>query len=123
MRVLVIDDSRTTRMILAQMLKPLGFEVCEAGDGKEALGVLERMGHPDLVLVDWDMPVMDGHAFVNAVRSKPEYDALPLMMVTAHAAPESVMQALRAGADEYVIKPFDQEVIREKLELLGIAAS
>lgn len=123
MRVLVIDDSRTTRMILAQMLKPLGFEVCEAGDGKEALGVLERMGHPDLVLVDWDMPVMDGHAFVNAVRSKPEYDALPLMMVTAHAAPESVMQALRAGADEYVIKPFDRDVIREKLELLGIAAS
>jgi two-component system, chemotaxis family, chemotaxis protein CheY len=123
MQALVIDDSRTARMILKQMLRQMGFNVSEAGNGQEALGVLERMGRPDLVLVDWDMPVMDGYAFINAVRSNHEYDSLPLMMITAHTDPDSVMQALQAGANEYVMKPFNQDVIREKLELLGITAA
>lgn len=120
MQALVIDDSRTTRLILKQILKQFGFEVSEAGDGKEALDVLARMERADLVLVDWDMPVMNGYEFLNAVRAQRVYDRLPLMMVTAHTETECVALALEAGANEYVMKPFTEDVIREKLELLGI---
>lgn len=120
MQALVIDDSRTTRLILKQILKQLGFEVSEAGDGKEALDVLARMERADLVLVDWDMPVMNGYEFLNAVRAQREYDRLPLMMITAHTEAECVARALEAGANEYVMKPFTEDVICEKIELLGI---
>lgn len=120
MQALVIDDSRTTRLILKQILRQFGFEVSEAGDGKEALDVLARMERADLVLVDWDMPVMNGYEFLNAVRAQREYDRLPLMMITAHTEAESVARALEAGANEYVMKPFTGDVICEKIELLGI---
>ncbi|MGH9398324.1 MAG: response regulator [Terriglobia bacterium] len=123
MQALIVDDSRTTRLILKHILKQIGFEVSEAGDGKEALAALGRMGRPDLILVDWDMPVMDGCEFLQAIRSQHEYDSLPLMMITAHTDMESVARALAAGANEFVMKPFTEEVIREKLELLGIPAS
>ncbi|MGH9353552.1 MAG: response regulator [Terriglobia bacterium] len=122
MQALVVDDSRTTRMILKQILKPLGFEVREAADGKQALSALNAMGQPDLILVDWDMPVMNGWEFIQAVRSQREYDGLPLMMITAHTDAESVTQALQAGANEFVMKPFNEDVIREKLQLLGITS-
>lgn len=122
MQALVIDDSRTTRMILKQLLKQFGFEVSEAADGKQALSVLGTMGHPDLILVDWDMPVMNGWEFIQAVRAQHEYDDLPLMMITAHTDAESVTQALQAGANEFVMKPFNEEIIREKLQLLGITS-
>ncbi|MGH9451614.1 MAG: response regulator [Terriglobia bacterium] len=122
MQALVIDDSRTTRMILKQILRQLGFEVSEAADGKQALNVLTGMGQPDLILVDWDMPVMNGWEFIQAVRARHEFDGLPLMMITAHTDAESVTQALQAGANEFVMKPFNEEVIREKLQLLGITS-
>lgn len=122
MQALVVDDSRTSRMILKQILKPLGFDVSEASDGKQALGVLSSMDQPDLIMVDWDMPVMNGWEFIQAVRACREYDALPLMMITAHTDAESVAQALQAGANEFVMKPFNEEIIREKLQLLGITA-
>lgn len=122
MQALVIDDSRTTRMILKQILKQFGFDVAEAGDGKQALSVLSEMGQPDLILVDWDMPVMNGWEFIQAVRARHEYDGLPLMMITAHTDAESVAQALEAGANEFVMKPFNEDVIREKLLLLGITS-
>ena len=82
MLALVIDDSKTTRMILRRMLKELGFEVEEAENGREALDLLESGFAPNIVLVDWNMPVMDGYQFVKAVRSKPKFNKLVLMMLT-----------------------------------------
>ncbi len=121
MHVLVIDDSRATRAFLRTILRSLGFEVTEAGDGRDGLRRLEQLGRPDLVLVDWNMPVMDGITFLRAVRADDRYAGLPLLMVTTEGDVGRISQALEAGASEYVMKPFDREVIREKLQLLGLA--
>jgi two-component system chemotaxis response regulator CheY len=123
MRALVVDDSRATRTILRQILKEIGFEVSEAGHGREALERLKEIGTPDLALVDWNMPEMDGFEFVRAVRADHAYDSMRLMMVTTETEMEQVAKALEAGANEYVMKPFTKDVILEKLDLLGIARS
>jgi two-component system, chemotaxis family, chemotaxis protein CheY len=124
MRALVIDDSRATRAILRRILQQLDFEVREAADGREAMGVLEAAGPGgiDLALVDWNMPVMDGLEFVKAVRVRPEYDALVLLMVTTEGDTGHMVEALAAGANEYAMKPFTASVIEEKLALLGVSA-
>ncbi|MGO9271397.1 MAG: response regulator [Terriglobia bacterium] len=119
MRALVIDDSRTTRKILMRMLNNLGYDAVEAVNGRDGLDRLREMGASDLVLVDWNMPELDGFDFVRAVRAESEYDSVPLVMVTTHNDMESVARALEAGATEYIMKPFTEEVIREKLELIG----
>jgi len=118
-RALVIDDSRTTRKILSRMLNTLGFDTVEAANGLEGLDRLREMGASDLVLVDWNMPVMDGFDFVRTVRAEREYDNVPLVMVTTHNDMESVAKALEAGATEFIMKPFTEDVIREKLALVG----
>ena len=120
MIVLVVDDSRATRAVLRQILKALGFEVTEAGHGLEALERLKEMTAPDLVLVDWNMPEMNGYEFVQAVRAESDYDQIPLMMVTTETEVSQVTKALSAGANEYVMKPFTKEVILAKLDILGI---
>ncbi len=119
MRALVIDDCRTTRKILMRMLNKMGFETVEAADGREGLDRLREIGASDLVLVDWNMPVMDGFDFVRAVRAEREYDSVPLVMVSTHNDMESIAQALEAGATEFIMKPFTEDVIREKLALVG----
>jgi two-component system, chemotaxis family, chemotaxis protein CheY len=119
MQALVVDDSATMRQILREYLKKLGFAVTEAANGREALDVLKGMPTADLVLVDWNMPEMDGVSFVRAVRADPSYAALPLLMVTTNTELSQVSTALEAGANEYIMKPFTREMIREKLELLG----
>jgi two-component system chemotaxis response regulator CheY len=119
MQALVVDDSATMRQILREYLKKLGFAVTEAANGREALDVLKAMPTADLVLVDWNMPEMDGVSFVRAVRADPSYAALPLLMVTTNTELSQVSTALEAGANEYIMKPFTREMIREKLELLG----
>ncbi len=121
MRALVIDDSRATRSILGRMLRDLGFEVAEAGDGREALEKLRAASPPDLALVDWNMPVMNGYEFVRAVRADPAFAGVRLLMVTTETELSQVAAALEAGADEYVMKPFTRDVIVGKLDLLGIA--
>jgi two-component system chemotaxis response regulator CheY len=103
------------------MLTGLGFEVVEAGNGKEALQRLEEPGKFDLALVDWNMPEMNGFEFVRAVRAKQSYDGVLLMMVTTETEMENVVRALAAGANEYVMKPFTKEVILEKLQIFGMA--
>ena len=119
MHVLVIDDSKTIRSVLREELVNLGFDVTEAGDGRQALKDLKNMDRVDLVLVDWEMPEMDGITFVRAVRSNAGYSKLPLMMVTTNADLAHVTLALEAGANEYIMKPFDTDILREKLQLLG----
>src|SRR3984893_18749779 len=115
---LVVEDSTTIRMILRQFLGKLGFDVVEAGNGREGLDRLREMTQTDVVLVDWNMPEMNGIDFVRAVRADRGYDVFPLVMVTTNAELENVAEALNAGANEYVMKPFTLEMIREKLELL-----
>jgi two-component system, chemotaxis family, chemotaxis protein CheY len=123
MHALVIDDSSTMRKILARVLQRIGFEVAEAGNGREGLERLRQLGHAAIVLVDWNMPEMDGLAFVRAVRADPAYESVRLMMVTTETELSRVAAALEAGADEYVMKPFTDGVIVDKLKLLGILAT
>src|SRR4029077_1371980 len=104
MHVLVVDDSSTIRLLLREQLKTLGFEVTEAGDGRQALNRLKKMSQVDLVLVDWNMPEMDGISFVRAVRAESIYASLPMMMVTTNADLAQVTIALEAGANEYIMK-------------------
>ncbi len=121
MRALVIDDSSTTRMILRRMLGEIGFDdISDATNGQEGLDSLIAGPTPEVVLVDWKMPVMDGYEFVKAVRAKPEYDNTPLMLVTTETELDRIVAALEAGANEYVMKPFTRDVIEEKLALLGL---
>ena len=119
MNALVIDDSSTMRLILKRFLDKMGFHVVEAANGREALERLREMGQTDLVLVDWNMPEMNGVDFVRSVRADRSFDNLPLVMVTTNTELEHVAEALEAGANEYVMKPFTMDVIREKLGLLG----
>ncbi len=120
MRALVIDDSRAMRRIVGSILAGFGYEVRDAGHGREGLDVLNEGWLPDLVTVDWNMPVMDGLQFVAAVRSNPAWRSLTLMMVTSESEHTQIVRALAAGAHEYVIKPFTADAIRDKLALLGL---
>ena len=120
MRALVIDDSRAMRRIVGTILKDFGYEVREAGDGRQALDVLEEGYAPDLCCIDWNMPVMDGLQFVSAVRSNPAWRSVTIMMVTSESEHTQIVRALAAGAHEYVIKPFTADAIRDKLALLGL---
>ena len=120
MRALVIDDSRTVRAIIGKTLRDEGLEVVEAANGLEGL---ERLGQPpgfELVLVDWNMPQMNGLEFIRAVRADRTYDAVRIMMVTTETEQEQVIRALEAGANEYVMKPFTKEILVAKLSLMDV---
>ncbi|MEL7367625.1 MAG: response regulator [Myxococcota bacterium] len=124
MRALVIDDSSAMRRLIGRILSDLGFEVSEAENGSVGLAQLEQTPHPvDVALVDWNMPVMNGFEFVQAVRARPEHDKLRLMMVTTETGLVQIEQALNAGADEYVMKPFTRMELVSKLGLLGLRRS
>lgn len=123
MHALVVDDSNTIRKLLTAYLQKLGFDVTVAVNGRDALDRLYGMGRADIVLVDWNMPEMDGITFVRTVRANGEYAELPLMMVTTNVELSNVAEALDAGANEYIMKPFTMEVLKEKLELLGFEAA
>jgi two-component system chemotaxis response regulator CheY len=119
---MVIDDSRAMRGILKRILLPLGFEVREAGNGRDALDQLWNEDlHPQLALIDWNMPEMNGLEFVVAVRKQKHLRQMTLMMVTTESEQGQIVRALAAGAHEYVIKPFTAEAIIEKLAYMGLA--
>ena len=120
MRALVVDDAKVVRHILSELVKGYGFETFDAEDGADALKVLENIGTVDLMLVDWNMPNMNGLEFVKEVRKNDAHAAAKIMMVTTESEMDNVIQALEAGADEYVMKPFTKESINEKLALLGL---
>ena len=121
MQALVVDDSKAMRMILARSLRELGFEVAEAADGKQALETLRNGGTKDLVLIDWNMPEMNGFELVQAVRAEARFAETRLVMVTTESELDHVDKALAAGANEYVMKPFTKDLIRDKLALPGFA--
>jgi two-component system chemotaxis response regulator CheY len=120
MRALVIDDSRAVRIIIGNILREIGLDVLEAKDGLEALEQIKRNPDVELLLVDWNMPQMNGLDFIRAVRSERGYDGVRILMVTSEAQSEQVSVALRAGANEYLMKPFTKEVLMAKLNLLDV---
>ena len=120
MKAIVIDDSRAIRMVIRNILREVGFEVLEAGNGREALEVLEESGDVDLALVDWNMPEMNGLEFVKALRANQEYKDLPVCMVTTETEMSRMVEALEAGANDYLMKPFAKDALLEKLVVMGI---
>ena len=120
MLAMVIDDSRAMRSILRRIITELGFDCVEAADGQDALDKMAEGPIPDLALIDWNMPVLDGLSFVTHVRDNREWRDVTLMMVTTEGEHAQIVRALAAGAHEYVIKPFTPDAIQEKLQLLGL---
>ncbi len=121
MKAIVIDDSRAMRMILKRIVAKLNFEAVEAGDGQEAVDLLATMDVlPDLALIDWNMPTMNGLEFVVKARADPRLREMTLVMVTTESEHSQIVRALAAGAHEYVIKPFTEGAMIEKLALLGL---
>ena len=120
MKALVVDDSRAMRSIIGKYLRELGFEVFEAASGMQALMDIRKIDGLSLVLVDWNMPEMDGCEFLKKVRTEEQFHDVPIMMVTTESEMEQVAVALEAGANEYLMKPFDKQGLLEKLLLLGV---
>lgn len=114
MKILLVDDSRTIRNIQKNTLKTLGYsDITEAADGIEALAALGKE-RPQLMLVDWNMPNMDGITLIKKVRETDK--ALPIIMVTTEAEKTRVMEAVKAGVNNYVVKPFTAETLAEKIK-------
>jgi two-component system chemotaxis response regulator CheY len=119
MRALIVDDSRFTRRVLRGMLEQAGFECSEADDAAAGLALLLFEPAFDVALIDWNMPGMNGLDLVKNIRAQ-DFEHVKVMMVTSQCDSEAILQALEAGADEYLMKPFDSESLREKLALLGL---
>jgi two-component system, chemotaxis family, chemotaxis protein CheY len=117
-RAIVVDDSRAMRSMLRYALEEQNFHVSEAANGAEALRMLQQSEPPELALIDWTMPVLDGIGLISALRSDDRYARMVIVMVTSEADPERVQRALAAGADEYIMKPLSADVLAEKLTLL-----
>jgi two-component system, chemotaxis family, chemotaxis protein CheY len=120
-KALIVDDSKTIRIILGKILRELGYEICEAANGKDALEMIEREKTAvTLVLADWNMPEMNGLDLVKHLRQNPELASVKVIMVTTETEVDHIVSALEAGANEYVMKPFTKDILKEKLELVGI---
>lgn len=122
MRALIVDDSCFIRTHLRGLLMERGIESEEAADGQAALDLLHGECKFDLALVDWNMPVLNGLEMVKRMRTE-GYDSVKVMMVTVEDKTEFIVRALKAGADEYLMKPFGDEALGEKLGLLGFVES
>ena len=120
MRALIVDDSRFVRGFVRGLLEPKGFACEEAADGQAALELLRGEKTFDLALVDWNMPVMNGLDMLQHLRAE-GFTGIKVMMVTTEAENDFIVRALEAGADEYLMKPFDGEAMTEKLAMLGLA--
>lgn len=120
MRALIVDDSRFVRGFLRGLLEEKGIACEEAGDGQAGLAQLKAGVSFDLALIDWNMPVMNGFEMLTALRADGFRD-LKVMMVTTEAENDFIIRALDSGADEYLMKPFDEEALTEKLNMLGLA--
>ncbi len=118
---LVVDDSRVIRKVARRILEDLGFEVAEAADGVEAMAWCGAV-MPDVVLLDWRMPNMDGIEFVRRLRAAPGGDQPKVVFCSVENGIEAIREALDAGADEYIMKPFDGGIVAGKLAWLGLAA-
>ncbi|HEY7579084.1 MAG TPA: response regulator [Acetobacteraceae bacterium] len=116
---LVVDDSRVIRKVARRILEAHGFAVAEAGDGQQALEAC-RVEMPDCVLLDWNMPVMDGLAFLKRLRAEYGPDKPLVVFCTTENEMTFIEQAIANGAQEYIMKPFDEEILIGKLEQVGL---
>jgi len=116
LKILAVDDSPTMRRIIINTLKRAGYsDVVEATDGKDALAKLKGAGI-NFIITDWNMPEMDGLTFVTTLRSNDEYKSLPVLMVTTRSVKEDIVEALKAGVNNYIVKPFTPDTLKEKIE-------
>ena len=120
MRALVVDDSSAMRAILRMTLQRQGFEVLQAKDGTDALSVLAATEPVDLILIDWNMPVMNGLELLQHIRQQSRFDPTRILMVTTETGMGQMAEALSAGANEYIMKPFTPEMVMDKLQLVGL---
>lgn len=118
MRILIVDDSSTMRRIIINTLNKIGFrDLVEASNGREGIDRLAN-GDIEMIITDWNMPEMSGIDFIRHVRRQEESTKLPVLMVTTNAAKDDIVQALQAGVNNYVIKPFTPETLREKIDVV-----
>jgi len=116
MKIMLVDDSTTMRRIQKTQINSLGItDIVEAGDGEEALKVLQQNMPVDLIFLDWNMPVMDGFTFLKKVRADNAYSNVKIIMCTSESEKSRVVEALKAGANNYLVKPFTPEALKEKL--------
>lgn len=116
---LIVDDSAVIRKVARRIMETLGLTVSEAEDGAKALEQCARQ-MPDAILLDWNMPNMDGYAVLKALRQSPGGDHPKILFCTTENDVGAIARALHAGADEYIMKPFDRDILRDKLEQVGL---
>ena len=118
---LVVDDSSVVRRIARRILEDMDFQITEAEDGEQALESC-RETMPDAVLLDWNMPVMDGYEFLGNLRRMPGGDAPKVVFCTTENGIDHISRALHAGANEYIMKPFDRDIVAAKFQEVGLVA-
>jgi two-component system chemotaxis response regulator CheY len=117
--VLIVDDPKVVRMVARKILQEMQFDIAEAADGQQALDAC-RTGMPDVVLLDWNMPVMNGIDFLRALRADPGGDKPVVIFCTTENDLQHIQLAIMEGANEYIMKPFDAEILKTKLEQTGV---
>ena len=116
LKILAVDDSPTMRRIIINTLKRAGYgDVMEATDGKDALAKL-KVEKFNFVITDWNMPEMDGLTFVTKMRSDAQYKDIPILMVTTRSVKDDIVEALKAGVNNYIVKPFTPDTLKQKIE-------
>ena len=116
LKILAVDDSPTMRRIIINTLKRAGYkEVVEATDGKDAIAKM-KVEEVNFVITDWNMPEMDGLTFVTKLRSMEEYKSIPILMVTTRSVKDDIVDALKAGVNNYIVKPFTPDTLKQKIE-------
>jgi two-component system chemotaxis response regulator CheY len=118
-RCLIIDDSSVIRKVARRIIEGLGFTITEASDGRQALDACVKE-MPEAILLDWNMPVMDGYEFLRALRAMPGGDRPKVVFCTTENDLAHIARAMHAGADEYIMKPFDKEIVEAKLQEVGL---
>jgi two-component system chemotaxis response regulator CheY len=117
MKVLVVDDSLVVRTIIEKTVQKMGYEAVHAGNGQEAMDILaQQADEVELVLLDWNMPVMDGHETVKNIKKKKDYNRLCIIMISTESEDDKIDQVLGAGANGYLAKPFSQEELTAKIK-------
>jgi len=119
LKFLIVDDSPTMRRIVNNTLKRLGYrDIEEADNGSTGLDKLKTIPGINFIITDWNMPVMDGLAFVQAIRGSADFGSLPILMVTTRSVKDDIIEAMKAGVNNYVVKPFTPETMKEKIDAI-----